>query len=940
MATITVDGGTVECRDGAVLLEVCKDAGAYMSSLCYIDGLPPYAGCRTCLVEIEGARGLQLSCTTRVTDGMVVRTTTEEVREGRKAVLSIICANHSDRCLTCHRREHCHPGDICLRDDVVTHRCLTCPKNYRCELQATCEMVGMSQYEPWEGESRSFYAVPEHPPADRANPFFEFDPKMCIICTRCVRACDELRHTGAITLAGRGFSTRIAFGAGGRIDESNCDFCGACTDQCPTAALLESPHKWMSRPDMWVETVCPYCSVGCTIKLAVKEGRGMLVRPSKVNPVSQDQLCVRGRYHYDALRAKEYLRRPLIRRGDLMAPVSWDEALETATGRLQQVVAADGPESVGVLVGPLTVNEEAYLAQKIARAVIGTNNLDYTAGAVARAVGAAVRGAFGTEVLPADMTRFRKATHIVVVGDDIEASHPVASLRLKDGVVYNNAKAVVVGPRWGEMVDFAGAWLRPAPGQEPAVLTALAQAVLADPARRSALQGAGVGGVGEFASGPVPAPALENFDEAAAILREAAAPGAAATVAIVFAPTHLGARWNAEVAKAAANLAIAICGPERAPHSFYVLPTDVNVNGIRDVGVAPDMLPGYHPFTDAEYRAALERAWGVRLPADSGRSFAQMMEAARAGTGDPPGRPLRALLVVGDNPLLTAPDKAGVRAALEALDLLVVIDAIMTDTAALAHVVLPDTDVYGKEGTYTPADRRVLRRNAATLPHGEARPALVTLAELGTRLAAARGVNTAFPADAEAVMNEIAAVVPLYAGNRYDTMLRHERQRLFDGAVPASQRPQLVQIGDLTGAPEQGVLGRATAWVHEHLPVAGGDGQEPDALGLALMTGRGLYTNLEAAALYKRDADKLHREEYVEVSLEDAERLGIEDMDEVTVQTDRGELRMKARVTDVVPEGAVFVPLLYGSGAITALLGAENGSADPARVQVRALARV
>ena len=239
MATITIDGKRVTCPDGATLLEVCKDAGAYMSSLCYIDGLPPYAGCRMCLVEIEGARGLQLSCTTKVTDGMVVRTTTDEVREARRAVLSIILANHSDRCLTCHRREHCHPGDICLRDDVVTHRCVTCPKNYRCELQATCEMVGMSQYEPWEGEARTFYAVPEHPPADRANPFLEFDPKMCIICTRCVRACDELRHTGAITLAGRGFSTRIAFGA--------ASMSPTATSAAPASTSAPPPRCWSRR---------------------------------------------------------------------------------------------------------------------------------------------------------------------------------------------------------------------------------------------------------------------------------------------------------------------------------------------------------------------------------------------------------------------------------------------------------------------------------------------------------------------------------------------------------------------------------------------------------------------------------------------------------------------------------------------------------------------
>src|SRR5215216_1584131 len=510
MVAINVDGQQVEAPAGAPLVEVLKNNGFYVSSLCYIDGLKPYAGCRSCLVDIEGPPGLQLSCTAIVQENMVVRTDTEEVKDGRKAVLSIIVANHSDRCLTCHRREHCHPGDICLRDDVVTHRCLTCPKNYRCELQITCEMVGMSKFEPWEGESRTFYASPEHPPADRANPFLEFDPKMCIICTRCVRACDELRHTGAITLAGRGFSTRIAFGAGGRVDESNCDFCGACIDVCPTATLLEHPHKWISRPDEWVETVCSYCSVGCTIKLAVKDGRGVMVRPSTVNPVSQDQICVRGRYHYDALKARDYLQRPLVRRGDLLAPTNWDDALREVSDRLAAIVRESGPQAVGFLAGPLLVNEEAYTVQKLARAVIGTNNVDFTAGAVARSVGAAVKGAFGTEALPADMTRLRTATHVVVVGDDLEASHPVAALRLKDAVTYNNARLVYVSARWGELVDFAQAWLRPGPGQDADALMALTRALLADAAVQKSLTDAGVGGVETAAQGPEQPPALDQ----------------------------------------------------------------------------------------------------------------------------------------------------------------------------------------------------------------------------------------------------------------------------------------------------------------------------------------------------------------------------------------------------------------------------------------------
>jgi predicted molibdopterin-dependent oxidoreductase YjgC len=877
MANITIDGQPVECPDGATLLEVCKAAGVYVSSLCYIDGLPPYAGCRTCLVEIEGQRGLQLSCSTKVTDGMVVRSqTSEEAGQARKQVLSLILANHSDRCLTCHRREHCHPGDICLRDDVVTHRCVTCPKNYRCELQATCEVVGMAKFEPWEGESRSFYATPEHPPADRANPFLEFDPKMCIICTRCVRACDELRHTGAITLAGRGFSTRIAFGAGGRVDESNCDFCGACID-------------------------------GCTIKLAVKDGRGVMVRPSTVNPVSQDQICVRGRYHYDALKAREYLQRPLVRRGDLMAPTDWDSALGAIVDRIAGIVREHGPDAIGFLAGPLLVNEEAYTVQKIARAVAGTNNVDFTSGAVARAVGGAIKGAFGSEVLPADMTRLRRATHIVVVGDDLEASHPVAALRLKDAVAYNNARLIYVSARWGEVVDFAEAWLRPAPGAEAQTLTRLVRALLADQSTRERLTNAGVGGIQSVAGGPSNGIDMPSFADAVAILNDAIARGEEANVAVVFAPTHINAWLNADLARAAANLAIVVCGAERAPASLYVMPTDVNVNGLRDLGVTPELLPGHHLLSDAPYRDQLAQAWGgAPLPRNDGLTLQGMLAAAREGR-------LKALIIAGDNPMLTAPDKAGVRAALEALDLLVVIDCVMTDTAELAEFVLPDVDVYGKGGTYTPADRRVLRRSVATGRQGQARPAIEALADLGARLAVALGRPVAFSESPEQVMEEIVSLVPLYAGAGYRELLAGDRRLDFDGAVPAGSLQSLA---------------------------AGASDESVDVLQLALMTGRTLYTSIEAAAIHKPDADKLHREEYVEVSLEDAERLGIADGDEITLATEQGEMRIRAQVTDVVPAGSVFVPLFYNGGEVTSLLPAENGAGGPVRVRLKAAAPV
>ena len=550
MATITANGRAIEAPEGAPLVEVLKNSGIYMSNLCYVDGLKPYAGCRTCLVDIEGPPGLQLACTSAVQEGLVVRTDTEEVQEARRAVLSVLISNHSERCLTCHRREHCHPGDICLRDDVVTHRCLTCSKNYRCELQATCEMVGMSGYEPWVGEERTFYQAPQ-PPADRANPYMEFDPQMCIICTRCQRVCEEKRHTSAITLGGRGFDLQITFGAGGAIDESNCDFSGACIDVCPTAALMEHPNKWVAKPDTWTTTTCDSCAVGCSIQLGSREGRGVIVRPGLGNPFAGDQICVRGRYHYDSLKPRERLSRHLVRRGVIQAPASLDEAAAEAARTLREA-AAKGP--VGVLVGGTVTNEEAWIARLIAREAFGTA-ADSALGPVMRAARAALEARLGTWRMATDMTRIPKAKAIVVIADDLEESHNVLSVRVKDAVARENATLVVIGALRSELVDFATHWIRTPAGEEGQAAASLAAAV---------------GGE---------APGEDSIAEAADALR-----GSEGAI-VICAPNPVSPAIAGAMAGGAANLAVALHGAGAADH-LVIAPPEVNAHGLLDTGVA------------------------------------------------------------------------------------------------------------------------------------------------------------------------------------------------------------------------------------------------------------------------------------------------------------------------------------------------------------------
>lgn len=863
MAKFTLDGVEVEVADGTPLVEAIKQQGTFISNLCYIDGIPAYAGCRTCLVEVEGARGLQLACTSRVSDGMEVRTQTAQVLDARQSVVSIINANHSDRCLTCHRRVHCQPGDICLRDDTVTHRCLTCAKNYRCELQTTNEMLNMANVEPWLGEERTYYESTP-PEADRANPFLEFDPQMCIICTRCVRACDELRHTGAITLAGRGETTRIAFGAGGAIHESNCDFCGSCIDVCPTATLLEKPNKWIAKTEEWVSTTCNSCSVGCTISMGVRNGKVVMVKPDRLNPVSFDQICVRGRFHYDAVGPRDRLTRNLLRRDGRLINTTYEVALQAAAEQLSDVAKAHGPESIGFLVAPWATNEEAYLAQHIARELVGTKNIDSTAGPVAAAVEQSLTAAFGTSALPADLAKLTEAQAIVVIADDLESSHNIAALRIKDAVVRNNARLIVISSRYGEVCDFiapppagsmmpsaqrvhsaepSGVWLRPAAGGEIATVQALASQLNSE-------------------GGAVTKPALllGDLDEATEILRATDAE----RIVVIYAPSEASAAAAGLGAAAAANLAIAACA-DKAPEALNVMPTEANVHGIRDMGARPT---------------------------EGGKDLRAMLSGG-----------VRALVVVGDNPMLRTPDKNGVEAALKQLDALIVIDTLRTETAELAGVVLADLPSYGKDGSFTSADRRIGQVSRAEAATGDQRDALEILNGLASAVAGLTSKTYETPGtDAAAIMARASAEVEGYAEAAHAS-LESGRTRALRGAS--------------TRTAYQAVTPPSVTTDSNHL---------------LLTTYRTLYTSLEGAAIRSEEADKLHREEFLEINPSDAVELGIGQNRPVKVSSGTREYVFSAALTDAVAPGAVLLPQYYDGGLVNRLLPADGA---PITVTVR-----
>ncbi|MFQ6020332.1 MAG: molybdopterin oxidoreductase family protein, partial [Dehalococcoidia bacterium] len=533
--------------------------------------------------------------------------------------------------------------------------------------------------------------------------------------------------------------------------------------------------------------------------------------------------------------------------------------LDLTAQRLAEVRQKQGPQAIGFLGSPLTTNEENYLLQKLARAVVGSNNVDTSVGPVTRAVAGALRNAFGSELLPADMTQLARSKTIVAVADDLESSHNVACLRIKDAVVRDGARLIVVSARWGELCDFAQVWLRPPPGQEAATVAALTGTLLADPEVRRRRQEEQVEGLAEMGSEP---PGLadgpkEMLPYAVQLLSEAVKDEALTPLSIIYAVPHFGAEAAGATTAAVANLAIACCGAD-APRSLFLLPQEANVWGLRDAGATPELLPGYRPLQEEAARRQVEQAWGLPLPDSPGLGFAEMMEAADQGR-------LRALLVMGDNPLMLAPDQGGLRQALAKLEFLAVIDSLASDTANMAHVVLPDAGIYGKEGTITNADRRVLRLHAATAPQGEAQPAWRTLGALAARLAQrldTAEVHTGYAGPAE-IMDEMATLVPPYRQCRYGEMASGSQQPL-NGLGPNRAALQAVPLA------------------------AAAKGK-----GFLLATGRSLYTSYDGAALHTPEADKLHREEFVEVNPTDAAALGVADGDEVVLRNQRGEVSIR-----------------------------------------------
>ena len=923
--TISIDGVEIQTQPGKMVLEAAIEAGIYIPYLCYHPGMKPFAACRMCVVGVEGGRGYPAACALPVAPDMKIRNEDADVRQLRNSVMEMLIAEHPNGCLTCHRVDICGPSDVCLRHVSVNDRCVTCPKNERCELKDTVRFLGMSLESPLEYKYRQI-------PLEVSDPFYDRDYNLCIVCGRCVRACEELRGDDAICFTERGGSALVGTSFGTSLLESGCEFCGACIDVCPVGALVEREHKWEKAARV-ERTICPHCPVGCQLNLEINS-RDQFVRsiPELNSPANRGQACFKGKFGLEFVNSRDRLKLPLVRREGILEEVSWDEALEYIGRRLPDY-SGDG---FAILTSPNSTNEEHYLAQKFARLVMHTNNVDQTSDTQPMLVDA-LESSLGYPAATNPVWDLEQAGCILVFNSNVTEEHNVVGVPIKRAA-RKDTKLVVIDPREVELTRYADVWLRPVPGTELMLLGGVLRSVIDQGLENT-------GWLEERCESPatlyyalrnldmdevsrVTHVSLEQISQAARLYGEADAG------AIVYALDNVAEALQEDCVRALIDLALITGNVGRPGAGLYPMRQGANEQGAWDVGCIPDRLPGYRQVTDPDTRREVETTWGGGVPPEPGLRLSGMLDAARDGR-------IKAMMVIGDSPNFTNGKLGDGLGALSNLEFLVVHDTFLGPVSETADVVLPRVSFAEKDGSFTNLERRIQRiRPALQVKDTEARPESWVICELADRLQA-QGFNYL---TAGQVMEEIASLTPIYAGVS-SHRLEEEGKLVLRTNLESPQPTQVLHAGkEYSGiqwpcpaedAPGTGVLysdgfpqGNAVLETPEFRTVEdAGDLDFPSWL----VPGRVLFNQGREMEIIKGKRNQVQREDWVEMNPATATALAVEDGDLVEVHARNGidgtTLTGTVHLNEVVPQGVISSTTIFGQLAIAMQ---ESQAPDPA----------
>jgi formate dehydrogenase major subunit len=874
MIELTIDGMPVCVPAGTSIMQAAHTVGVDIAKLCATDSLKAFGSCRLCIVQVEGRRGLPASCTTPVEPGMVVRTQTPQVARVRRNVMELYISDH--------------PLD-----------CLTCAANGDCELQDMAGAVGLREVR--YGFDGANHLVAEK---DESNPYFTFDPTKCIVCSRCVRACDEIQGTFALSITDRGFASKVSAGMDEGFLASECVSCGACVQACPTATLTEKTVIEAGQPDRTVKTTCAYCGVGCSFEAQLKGNDVVRMVPAADGGANEGHSCVKGRFAWGYATHADRVLSPMVRERitDNWREVSWDEAIDFAATKFASIQRRHGRDAIGGVSSSRCTNEEVYVVQKMIRAAFGNNNIDTCARVCHSPTGYGLKQTFGTAAGTQDFKSVAHADVIVVIGANPTDAHPVFAARMKRRL-RQGAKLIVIDPRRIDLVRSphirAEHHLQLRPGTNVAVINALAHVIVTEGLMNETFIDTRCDARSfeqwkSFIAQPEQSPeATEAYSGVpAADIRAAARLYATGGNAAIY--YGLGVTEHSQgstMVLGIANLAMVAGQIGRDGTGVNPLRGQNNVQGSCDMGSFPHELPGYRHISDDATRSAFEQAWNVALDPEPGLRIPNMLSLALGGQ-------FRGMFIQGEDLAQSDPNTLHVTSALSAMECVVVQDLFLNETAKYAHVFLPGTAFLEKDGTFTNAERRINRVRPALPP----RTGLHEW-EAVCRFATALGYPMHYESAAH-IMDEIATLTPTFSGVSFDYLDR----------VGSVQWPCTADapLGTRIMHEQQFVRGRGRFLVTQYVPT---EERSTRKYPLLLTTGR-ILSQYNVGTATRRTANTVwHPEDILEIHPHDAEVRGIGTGDGVLLSSRKGDITLHAQVSDRVPEGVVYTTFHHPENA-------------------------
>ncbi|MBA4098329.1 MAG: formate dehydrogenase subunit alpha [Rhodospirillum sp.] len=879
MVTLEIDGESVTVPSGTSVMRAAAEMGTKVPKLCATDSLNSFGSCRLCLVEIEGRKGTPASCTTPVEAGMKVRTQTPRLAKLRRGVMELYISDH--------------PLD-----------CLTCAANGDCELQDMAGEVGLR-------EVRYGYEGANHLTSekDTSNPYFTFDPAKCIVCSRCVRACEEVQGTFALTIDGRGFASVVSPGQKQDFLDSECVSCGACVQACPTATLIENTVIESGQPEHSVLTTCAYCGVGCAFKAEMRGEEVVRMMPYKDGKANHGHSCVKGRFAWGYATHKDRITKPMIRAKitDPWKEVSWDEAINHAANEFRRIQKKYGRDSIGGITSSRCTNEETYLVQKMIRAAFGNNNVDTCARVCHSPTGYGLKTTFGTSAGTQDFDSVEATDIILVIGANPTDAHPVFASRMKRRL-REGARLIVIDPRRIELVKTAHIeadhHLQLMPGTNVAMINALAHVIVTEglvdePYVAERCESHDFQLWRDFVALPENSPeATEQYTKVpAAEVRAAARLYASDGNAAIY--YGLGVTEHSQgstMVMGMANLAMATGNIGRNGVGVNPLRGQNNVQGACDMGSFPHEFTGYRHVSDDAVRASFEQAWGVSLESEPGLRIPNMLDSAVEGS-------FKGLYVQGEDIAQSDPNTQHVTAGLEAMECVVVQDIFLNETANYAHVFLPGSSFLEKDGTFTNAERRISLVNKAMRPMAGYADWEVTML-----LSKALGypMNYTHPSE---IMDEIARLTPTFKGVSFDRIRELESiQWPCNDAAP--EGTPIMHI-------DKFVRGKGKFVITAFVPT---DERTGPRFPLILTTGRILSQYNVGAQTRRTDNIAWHPEDVLEIHPFDAENRGIRDGDVIALTSRVGETSLHAKISERMQPGVVYTTFhhaMTGANVVT-----------------------